>query len=73
MSVAATQHEIAVARVMAHMEIHISDLLCLATLQTRPGALSSLPDIEKMQELAFRYSNTGHESVIDEVAARRAT
>jgi hypothetical protein len=69
MSVAATQHEIAVARVMAHMEIHISDLLCLATLQTRRETLSSKPDTGKMQKDAFRYRNTEHESVIDQVAA----
>src|SRR5947209_20420700 len=46
MSVAATQHEIAVARVMAHMEIHISDLLCLARHSTRRESLGSAPDIK---------------------------
>jgi hypothetical protein len=49
MSVAATQHEIAVARVKAHMEIHISDLLGLARVETRPEALGSVPDIEILQ------------------------
>src|SRR5262249_30732182 len=55
---AATQHEIAVARVMAHMEIHISDLLCLASSPMRPAALSSAPDIGKIQKDAFWYSGT---------------
>jgi hypothetical protein len=71
-SIAATQHEIAVARVMAHMEIHISDLLCLARRLTRSEALSSLPDTEKMQKDAFRYQNTEHEAVIGQVCGSRA-
>jgi hypothetical protein len=73
MSMAATQHEIAVARVMAHMEIHISDLLCLARLVTQAAALSSVADTRKMQKDAFRYQNTEHEAVIGQVAASAPT